>query len=187
MTASSENDGATPVPLTKASEHTLEPPVWSPPDEAAGTTPETPAGQTRTKPAHAADPSDGQSLGSLVADVTESISTIVRGEIELAKVELRSSVKNVGVGIGFFVGAAAIGIFSLVFGFIALAEGVIALGLSRWAGYLVVFGFMIVLIALLGFMGFRKVKKVKAPERTIATSKDTIAYLKANTGSSKRP
>jgi hypothetical protein len=60
-------------------------------------------------------------------------------------------------------------------------------GLSRWAGYLVVFGFMFVLIVLLAFGGWRKVKKVKAPERTIATSKDTIAYLKANTGSSKRP
>jgi hypothetical protein len=31
------------------------------------------------------------------------------------------------------------------------------------------------------FMGVRKVKRVKAPARTIATSKDTMAYLKANT------
>ena len=131
----------------------------------------------------AVDGSAEATLGKLVADATESISTIVRGELELAKLELRSSVKNVGVGAGFFIGAAVLLIFSLTFGFIALAEGLIAAGLSRWLGYLVVFGGMLVVIALLVFFGIRKVKRVKAPERTISTTKDTVAYLKANVGS----
>jgi hypothetical protein len=30
------------------------------------------------------------------------------------------------------------------------------------------------------------VKRVRAPERTIETSKETVAYLKAATGSAKR-
>ena len=124
-----------------------------------------------------------ETLGKLVADATESISTIVRGELELAKLELRSSVKNVGVGAVFFGAAAVLLVFSLTFGFIALAEGLIALGLSRWLGYLVVFGAMLVLIVLFVFLGVRKVKRVKVPERTIATTKDTVAYLKANVGS----
>ena len=34
---------------------------------------------------------------------------------------------------------------------------------------------------LLIIMGVKKVKRVKAPQRTISTSKDTVAYLKANT------
>jgi len=121
-----------------------------------------------------------QTLGKLVADATESISTLVRGELELAKLELRSSVKNVGVGVVFFAAAAVLLVFSLTFGFIALAEGLIALGLSRWLGYLVVFGAMLLLIAVLVLFGIRKVKRVKAPQRTIATTKDTVAYLKAN-------
>lgn len=129
---------------------------------------------------HQTDPAAEASLGKLVADATESISTIVRGEIELAKLELRSSVKNVGVGVVFFAAAAVLLVFSLTFGFIALAEGLIAAGLWRWAGYLVVFGAMLLVIGLLVFFGIRKVKRVKAPERTIATSKDTVAYLKAN-------
>ncbi|MCW2496990.1 phage holin family protein [Jatrophihabitans sp.] len=123
-----------------------------------------------------------ESLGQLVANASESISTIVRGEIELAKIELRSSVKNVGVGVGFFVTAVVLLFFSFTFGLIALAEGLIAAGLSRWLGYLVVFGALLVLIGLLVLLGIKKVKRVKAPERTIATSKETIAYLKANTG-----
>jgi hypothetical protein len=120
------------------------------------------------------------SLGKLVANASESISTILRGELELAKIELRSSVKNVGVGVGFFVTAGVLLFFSLTFGFIALAEGLIALGLSRWLGYLIVFGFILLVVGILVFLGIKKVKRVKAPERTIATSKDTLAYLKAN-------
>jgi hypothetical protein len=120
------------------------------------------------------------SIGQLVQDASESVSTIIRGEIELAKLELRSSVKNAGTGVGMFAAAAVLLVFSLTFGLLALAEGLIALGLPRWAGYLVVFGLLLVVIALLAFVGMRKVKKVKAPERTIATGRDTVAYLKSH-------
>lgn len=126
---------------------------------------------------HAAEPSVGQ----LVADASESLSTLIRSEIELAKLELRSSVKNAGVGVGFFGAAAVVLVFSLTFGFVALAEGLNAAGLWRWLAYLVVFVAQLCAVGLFVFMGVRKVKRVRAPERTIATSKDTVAYLKANT------
>lgn len=137
----------------------------------------TPEQVTAAIPRHAADPS----LGSLVAEASASVSTILHGEIELAKLELKSSVKNAGVGAGFFGAAAVLLVFSLVFGFIALAEGLVAIGLWRWLSYLIVFAFMLVLIAIFVFLGYRKVKRVKAPQQTIDTGKDTVAYLKANT------
>jgi uncharacterized membrane protein YqjE len=130
---------------------------------------------------HAAE----QSLGQLVSEASASVSTILHGEIELAKLELKSTVKNAGVGAGFFAAAAVLLVFSLVFGFIALAEGLVTIGIWRWAAYLIVFGFMLVLIALLVWMGVRKVKRIKAPERTISTGKETVAYLRANTKQSK--
>jgi Putative Actinobacterial Holin-X, holin superfamily III len=126
---------------------------------------------------HAADPTVGQ----LVADASESLSTLIRSEIELAKLELRASVKNAGTGIGFFGAAAVVLVFSLTFGFLALAEGLTAAGLWRWLAYLVVFVAQLLAVGLFAYMGVRKVKRVRAPERTIATSKDTVAYLKANT------
>jgi hypothetical protein len=106
------------------------------------------------------------------------MSTLVRSEIELAKLELRTSVKNAGTGAGAFIGAAVVFVFSLTFGFLALAEGLVALGLWRWAAYLVVFGLQLVIVAVLAFLGIRKVKRVKAPEKTIATTKETVDYLK---------
>ena len=53
-------------------------------------------------PRHAAE----ASIGQLVHEASESLSTIIRGEIELAKLELSSSVKNAGVGAGMFAAAA---------------------------------------------------------------------------------
>jgi uncharacterized membrane protein YqjE len=126
---------------------------------------------------HAAEPSVGQ----LVSDVSTHLSSLIHDEIELGKVEIRSSVKNAGTGIGFFGAAAVVLVFSLTFGLIALAEGLIAIGLWRWLAYLCVFGFLLLLVGAFAYLGIRKVKRVKAPQRTISTSKDTVAYLKANT------
>jgi hypothetical protein len=122
---------------------------------------------------------DGQpSIGSLVQEATKDFSTVLRGEIELAKLELTSAVRNVGAGAGFFVGAVVLVLFSLTFGFIALAEGLVALHIWRWAAYLIVFGFLLLVVAALAWLGIRSVKRVKAPKRTIATGKETLTYLK---------
>jgi hypothetical protein len=133
-------------------------------------------GPATPPPRHAAD----ASIGQLVHDASESLSTIIRGEIELAKLELRASVKYAGVGAGMFAAAAVLLIFSLTFGLLALAEGLIALGLYRWLGYLIVFLMLLAIIGVLVFLGVKKVKRVKAPQRTIATSKDTVSYLKSH-------
>ena len=57
---------------------------------------------------------DEPSIGQLVSDASTHLSTLIHGEIELAKLELRSSVKNAGTGAGFFVAAAVLLLFSLV-------------------------------------------------------------------------
>jgi len=128
-------------------------------------------------PQHASPPT----IGSLVADAHASFSTLLHGEIELAKLEVKSSVKNAGTGAGMFAGAAVLLIFSLTFGLIALAEGLVALHLWRWAAYLIVFGFLVIVAAVLTWLGVRKVKRVKAPRQTIDTTKSTVAALKQAT------
>ena len=136
------------------------------------------ANQT-VSPQHASEPT----IGSLVADAHTSFSTLLHGEIELAKLEVKSSVKNAGTGAGLFLGAAVLLAFSLTFGLIALAEGLVALHLWRWVAYLIVFGFLVLLAVLLVFFGYRKVKRVKAPTQTIDTTKSTVAALKQATSS----
>jgi uncharacterized membrane protein YqjE len=133
----------------------------------------------RTGGRHAAEPSVGQ----LVSDASTHMSTLIRSEIELAKLELRSSVKNAGTGVGLFAGAGVVLAFSLTFGFIALAEGIAAAGIWRWAAFLIVFGFQLVIVGLFAFLGVRKVKRVRAPQQTIQTTKETVDYLKKSRGS----
>jgi len=125
---------------------------------------------------------DEPSVGQLVAEASTHLSTIVRGEIELAKLELRSSVKNAGTGIGMFLGAAVLLLFSLVYAFQSLAEGIAALGVYRWLAFLIVFLFQVLVAGVLAYLGFKKVKRVKAPERTIRTTKETVDYLKKSRG-----
>ena len=120
------------------------------------------------------------SIGQLVQEATESLSTIIRGEIELAKLELRGSVKNGGVGVGFFGAAAALVLLALPFIFITLAEILIAIGLPRWSGYAIITLFFFLLAGLFAFLGYRKVKRVRPPRKAIETGKETAAYLKTS-------
>jgi hypothetical protein len=128
-------------------------------------------------PRHAAEPS----VGELVAEASASLSTILRGEIDLAKLELKKSVKNAAISGAAFGGAGVMLAYAAIFGLVALAEGLVAAGVWRWAAYLIVFGLLVVVIGMAVVLGVNRVKKVKAPEQTIETGKDTVAYLKTHT------
>jgi len=121
------------------------------------------------------------SIGTLVAEAHSSFSTLLHGEIELAKLEVKSSVKNAGTGAGMFAAAAVLLVFALIFGLIALAECLVALHLWRWVAYLIVFALLVLLAGLFGLIGFRKVKRVKAPQQTIDTTKSAVVALREAT------
>lgn len=117
-------------------------------------------------------------IGELVQQASTYLSTMVHGEIELAKAELSTSLKNAGSGAGFYIGAAVALFFATMFLLIAAAEGLVALGVPRAAAYLIVFGFLVLVMGILVLLGTRQVKKVKAPERTISETKETAAFLR---------
>ena len=125
--------------------------------------------------AGAAEPS----IGSLVSDATTQLSTLIHSEIELAKLELRSTVKNAGAGVGLFAAAAVVLVFSLTFGFFAAAEG-LATVVSRWAAFLIVFGLQLLAVGLCVLLGIRKVKRIRAPQRTISTTRETVEIGRAH-------
>lgn len=144
----------------------------APPASANGATAAPPTGK------HAAEPS----IGQLVADASTHLTSLVHSEIELAKLELRSTIKSVGIGTVMFVVAGSVALYGLTFGFFALAEGIAAAGLDRWLAFLIVFGALLVLAILLVLIGVKLVKKARAPEQTIKTTKETVDYLKKSRG-----
>jgi hypothetical protein len=120
-----------------------------------------------------------RTVGQLVADATRDVSDLVRHEVALAKVEIADDAKQAGLG-GGLLGAAgflgAVGFLLLCFaGTYALHEGA---GWPLWLSFLVVAAVLLLLAGLLALLGKSRVSKVKPPERTIATTKGTIAAVK---------
>jgi hypothetical protein len=122
-------------------------------------------------------PVGDQSIGKLVSDATQHLSTLVRAEVELAKSEVVGEARKAVKGAIFFVIALVIGLYSSFFFFFFLGE-LLSEWLKRWAAFGIVFVLMLVTAALFGLLGYRRMKKIKAPERTIDSFKDTAAALK---------
>ena len=117
------------------------------------------------------------SMGTLVKDATVHLSTLVRAEIELAKLELVKSAKQGAIGAVFFIVAGVIGLFSLFFFWFMIGE-ILDIWLPRWAAFTIVFGAMLGMAGLLVVLGIGRLKKIKKPERTIASLQETAATLK---------
>jgi len=119
-------------------------------------------------------------LGKLVMDAQRDISTLVSKEIELAKTELKVSVRHGGLGIGLFAAAAFLGLLAIIMLSVAIAYFIHwnGDGLDLHWAFLIVFGLYVLLAALLAFVGLKQVKRVKAPERAIKQGKQIPAALK---------
>jgi uncharacterized membrane protein YqjE len=119
-----------------------------------------------------------QSVGKLVSDATQHLSTLVRAEVELAKSELAGEAKKAVTGAIFGSTALAIALYSSFFFFFFLAELLAEWLRYRWIAFGIVFVLMLVVAIVTGMLGYRKFKKIKAPERTIDSFKDTAAVFK---------
>lgn len=116
------------------------------------------------------------SIGGLVGEATRHIETMVKGQLELAKAELKTEAKKGLQGSVFFVIALAIVVFSLFFFFIAVAQ-LLSIWLQSWAAYLIVFGIMLAAAGLAALIGFLRVKRIHAPSRTISSVRETKDVL----------
>jgi hypothetical protein len=119
-------------------------------------------------------------IGRLVSDASRDISSLISQEIQLAKSELKVSVKNGGTGIGLFAAAGFFALMSLIMLSVAIAYLIHwnGAGLALHWAFLIVFGFYLLLAGILALVGLRKVKRVKGPERAIHQAQETAATLK---------
>ena len=80
------------------------------PDYAAGQA-DNGTGRDHTRPPDV----EGQSVGDLLGRVTTDLSTLMRKEVELAKVEIKEEATKAGKASGMLAGAGAVGYLVLVF------------------------------------------------------------------------
>jgi hypothetical protein len=115
---------------------------------------------------------DEPTIGTLVQSAMADVSTLLRGEIELAKAEVGKSAKKAGIGAGAFGAAGVVLAFSGFFFGIAFAEFLTWLGLERWISYLIVWALLVFLAGIAALFGRRTLKKIEKPERTLETLRD---------------
>jgi hypothetical protein len=115
---------------------------------------------------------DEPSIGRLVQSAMADVSTLIRGEVELAKAEIGKSAKKAGIGAGAFGAAGVVAAFSAFFFFIAVAEFLTWLGLIRWISYLIVWAGLLLVAGMAALFGLRTIKKIEKPERTMETLRD---------------
>ncbi|MGH3452803.1 MAG: phage holin family protein [Nocardioidaceae bacterium] len=127
---------------------------------------------TAGDPQPAASETEEPTLGRLVAEASQDISTLIQSEIALAKAELKVTARTSGTGAALLGLAAFIGLIIIILASITIAQFIIWAGLDPWWAYLIVTGAYLLIAVILALLGVRKLKKVRGPERTIATAKE---------------
>jgi uncharacterized membrane protein YqjE len=140
--------------------------------------------------AHQQDTENGlreQSLGNLAKQLSQEVSTLVRQEIALARVEMTEKGKRAGIGVGMFGAAGAIGLAALG-AFTAFAILVLDSFMPNWLAALVV---TIVWAAVAGVLAMRGREEVKeagspVPEQTKETLKEDVQWAKTQIRSDRK-
>jgi hypothetical protein len=117
-------------------------------------------------------------IGKLVVDASRDVSALIKHEIELAKSELRVSLKAGGISIGLFAAAGFLLLLGVIMLSVAIAYFIHFTGLDLAWCFLIVFIGYVLVAALLGLVGVRQVKKVKPPERAIEQAKEIPGAFK---------
>jgi hypothetical protein len=125
-----------------------------------------------------------QSLGDLVALAAKDVSQLIRGEISLAKIELRGDLKRIGIAAALLAVSAFVGCLMLVLLCFAFAYGLMALHIWGWAAFLIVAGTCLLLIGLAALIAILRIRGVTGLRTTRASVQETIKSLR---GSEKKP
>jgi uncharacterized membrane protein YqjE len=126
---------------------------------------------------------DQESLGTLVHDLTQQISTLVRDEMRLAQAEMAEKGKKAGIGIGMFGGAGLVALYGLG-ALVATAILALALALPGWLAALIVAVVLFAIAGVLALMGKSSVSKATPakPEEAMAGLREDVATVKGERG-----
>ncbi len=128
--------------------------------------------------AYASTPAEERPVGELVSDVTRTLSTLMRQELELAKAELRQEAVKAGKGAGFLGGAGFAGWMVGLFVSLALMWALNEIMDLFWAAVIVAVLWAIV-AAVLFVKGRAEMRSVNpVPEQTVETLKEDAEWAK---------
>ncbi|MBA3374589.1 MAG: phage holin family protein [Gaiellaceae bacterium] len=126
-------------------------------------------------------PTRGNGVGTVIHEVAERASTLVRLEVELAMLELRGKIASLGIGGALVAGAGILGLFALGFLLAAAAAG-LAIVMDAWLALLLVAAVLLVATVVVAAVGISALKRgvPPIPERAMNEAKLTASALKGN-------
>jgi uncharacterized membrane protein YqjE len=134
-----------------------------------------PGGRRVVPPAVAGD----RPLGQLLSDMTTELGTLVRQEIQLAKVETKEELARTGKAAGSLAGAAIAAHMALLFLSFAVAW-LLDQAINRALAFAIVGVVYVIGAAVLVAAGRRQAKLINpVPQQTVATLKEDVQWAKA--------
>ena len=118
-----------------------------------------------------------KSVGQLVKEISEDVSTLVRKEIELAKQELGSSMAEKAKGGVAIAIAAALALFALIYITLAIRDA-LDIVLWRWAADLITAGILLLIGGVGAAVAARKLKKPIKADITKKTIREDVEFAK---------
>jgi uncharacterized membrane protein YqjE len=127
-----------------------------------------------------------QSTADLLRQLSEQTTTLVRQEIELAKLELTEKGKKAGIGAGMFGGAGALGFYALG-AFTACLVLALATAVAGWLAALIVTVVYGAIAGVLAMTGKQKVTEATppVPEQAVDSTKEDVRWVKTRATSAR--
>lgn len=125
----------------------------------------------------AAPVNDERSLLTLIGELPERFSNLIRAEIDQIKAELGYKAKHFGIGAALVVIAGFVGLFLLG---TLIATGILALSLvlPGWAAALIVSGVLLLIVLILLGIAWRSFKRGSEPLETIESVRQDLDAVK---------
>jgi MFS family permease len=133
-----------------------------------------------------ASPARDASMAELLRRLSEQTTTLVRQEVELAKLELAEKGKRAGIGAGMFGGAGALGLYAL--GALTAAFVLaLATAVAPWLAALIVAAVYGAIAGVLALRGKAKVASATppVPEEAIDSTKEDVRWAKTRATSAR--
>lgn len=120
-----------------------------------------------------------QTIADVIRSTIHDAQDLMRGEIALAKAELREEVKRVGAGMAALAAACVGAMIAAVLLLMAAAWGISsAAGWPAWAGFALVGAVVLVAAAVLGMMGRKRFNGERRMPLTMDTMKETMQWTR---------
>jgi xanthine/uracil permease len=122
---------------------------------------------------------DSRGIGDLLGDLGRQVSTLVRKEIDLARVEVTSSVGRKSRGAAMAGAGGALLYAGLLVLLLALVLGLIQAGMDAWLAALLVAVVVMAIGGLITSMGVKQMQSTElAPKQTAETVRENVEFVK---------